>query len=218
MLDRVSAERATESVVGQQRKWNKPPSTAALLLKADIATSILHGSFVPQTVMAKASGAQSATLQTARQVLVSGKIGGMKMNLQSMSMFAAAAFVLSPAALAETRNFDLPAFDEIHVSTGIKAEIVVGGDQSVVVEAEDDDDLDELEISVINGKLRIKLERSFFESLRNWFSEGPRLTARVSVPALTELEASSGADVDTSGMSGQYLVVSASSGARLTID
>jgi hypothetical protein len=140
------------------------------------------------------------------------------MNLQSITMFAAAASLLSPAALAETRNFDLPAFDEIHVSSGIKAEIVVGGDQSVVVEAEDDDDFDELEISVRNGKLRIGLERSFFESLRDWFSEGPKLTSRISVPALTELEASSGADVDAKGMSGQYLVVGASSGARLAID
>ena len=140
------------------------------------------------------------------------------MNLQSITMFATAAFLLSPAALAETRNFDLPGFDEVHVSSGITAEIIVGGDQSVVVEAEDDDDFDELEVSVRNGKLRIELERSFFESLRDWFSEGPRLTARVSVPALTELEASSGADVDASGMSGQYLVVGASSGAHLTID
>jgi len=31
----------------------------------------------------------------------------MMMNLQSTTMFAAAAFLLSPAALAETRNFDL---------------------------------------------------------------------------------------------------------------
>jgi hypothetical protein len=140
------------------------------------------------------------------------------MNLQSITMFAAAASLLSPAALAETRNFDLPGFDEIHVSSGIAAEIVVGGDQSVVVEAEDDDDFDELEVSVRNGKLRIELERRFFKSLRDWFSEGPKITASVSLPALTELEASSGADVDASGMFGQYIVVGASSGARLTID
>ncbi len=49
------------------------------------------------------------------------------MNMQISTTFAAAAFFVSSAALAETRSFDLSAFDEIHVSSGIKAEIVVGG-------------------------------------------------------------------------------------------
>lgn len=140
------------------------------------------------------------------------------MNMQISTTFAAAALFVSSAALAETRSFDLSAFDEIHVSSGIKAEIVVGGDQSVLVEAESEDDFDELEISVRNGKLLIGLDRGFFTGLRDLFSRGPDFTAFVTVPALSELDASSGAEVQAKGMSGQFLTIDASSGASITVD
>ncbi len=134
------------------------------------------------------------------------------MNIPTSTTFAAAVLFVSPAALAETRSFDLPAFDEIQVSSGIKAEIVVGSDQSVLVEAESDDDFDELEISVRNGKLSIGLDQGFFRSLSGMLSEAPDITAFVTVPGLTELDASSGAAVQAKGMSGQYLTIGASSG------
>ena len=101
------------------------------------------------------------------------------MNMPTSTTFAAAVLFVSPAVLAETRSFDLPAFDEIQVSSGIKAEIVVGSDQSVLVEAESDDDFDELEISVRNGKLSIGLDQGFFRSLSGMLSEGPDITAFV---------------------------------------
>ncbi|MEH6502172.1 MAG: head GIN domain-containing protein [Pseudoalteromonas distincta] len=140
------------------------------------------------------------------------------MNIQISTTFAAAMLFVTSAALAETRSFDLSTFDEIHVFSGIKAEIVVGGDQSVVVEAESDDDFDKLEISVRNGKLSIGLDRGLFGGWRGLFSKGPDITAFVTVPILTGLDGSSGAGVQAKGMSGQYLTVEASSGASITVE
>jgi hypothetical protein len=134
-----------------------------------------------------------------------------------MTIALAAVLVSQAAAAAETREFDLPTFDEVYVSSGIKAEISVGGDQSVRIEAESRQDFRRLDVRVRNGKLMIDLERGFFESLRDWMSEGPNITAYVTAPAVTELGASSGARATAKGMKGRYLTLTASSGAHVTV-
>jgi hypothetical protein len=131
---------------------------------------------------------------------------------------AVATLLFPTLASAESRTFDLAPFDEIEVSSGIKANVTVGGAQSVRVDYDSEDDVQNLEVVVRNGKLLIDLERGFLESLTDWFSDGPDITAYVAVPALTEIGANSGAAVAVDGMSGQFLTVEASSGASLVVE
>ena len=130
------------------------------------------------------------------------------------------AFGISPSASAETRTFDLPAFDAVTVTSGVDAEIIVGGDQSVRAEAESGDILDKLELSVRNGRLTIEIDRNFLDfifdgGLSEWFSGGPKVTVHLTTPVLTELEARSGSDVRARGMTGDNLSIDASSGATI---
>ena len=129
-----------------------------------------------------------------------------------------AALGLSPTRAAEIRTFDLPAFDAVDISSGVDAEIIVGGDQLVRAEAEDRDILDKLELSVRNGRLTVEIDRNFLDfifdgGLSEWFSGGPKITVYLSAPVLTWLEASSGSDVRVRGMTGDNLSIDAASGA-----
>jgi hypothetical protein len=140
------------------------------------------------------------------------------MNRYAAAVLSAAALLMPSAALAESRSFDLAPFDEIEVSSGINARVTVGSAQSVRVDYSTEDDVRNLEVVVRNGKLFIDLERGFLESLTDWFSDGPDIVAHVSVPALTEVGANSGASVAVDGMSGQFLTVEASSGANMVVE
>jgi len=129
--------------------------------------------------------------------------------------FVAAA--LFPAiAQAETRTFDLPPFDRIDVSAGIRAEIVVGGDQSVRIDT-DSGTFQDIEVAVRNGRLVLGLDRGFFNSLLELFSPGSDVVAYVSVPVLNEIDASSGALVEADAMSGEFLSLNSSSGAQISV-
>lgn len=140
------------------------------------------------------------------------------MHLRISAVIAAAA-LLPASALAETRTYsDLAAFEEIEVSSGINANVTVGGDQSVEVEATEEEDFDQLRVTVRNGRLSIGLDRGIFETLTDWLDEGRDITATISVPSLTEMEASSGADISGSGVTGEFLTFEASSGGSITLE
>lgn len=131
---------------------------------------------------------------------------------------ACGALIWSTVAAAETRSFELPVFDEIDVSIAIRAEIVVGGGQSVRVEAASARDLDELAVTVRNGTLVIAPGRGFLESLGRWLGGDGDVAAYITVPELRELGARAGADIRATGMSGRDLTVVVSSGARVLLE
>lgn len=123
---------------------------------------------------------------------------------------------LAPAtSLAAERTYDLAAFTAIDISSGIDAEVTVGGAQSIKATAPDESHLDELSIEVQNGTLKVWRDWdldlfSLFEGLGD--SETKLV---VTVPALTSANASGGSDVAVSGMSGDRISIEASSGAEL---
>ncbi|HEY9009834.1 MAG TPA: head GIN domain-containing protein [Devosia sp.] len=129
---------------------------------------------------------------------------------------AIALVTLAPAmGLAAERTYDLPAFTAIDISSGIDAEVTVGGTQSIKATAPDESHLDELKIDVQNGTLKVWRDWdldlfSLFEGLGD-----PKTKLTIAVPALTSAAASAGSDVDVSGMSGEAISIEASSGAEL---
>ena len=135
------------------------------------------------------------------------------MKLVATVALAAALFAAGPA-LAETRTIELPPFTAVSIASGINATITVGGTQSVEAEAPTADILNELKIRVVNGRLEAWVDWSIFDLFD--FARDRQLYLRIAVPSVTALEASSGADVTATGVTGDTLSFEVSSGADLT--
>ena len=116
-------------------------------------------------------------------------------------------------AHAETRNFDYSGFTEIDASAGVDVDVSVGGDYSIRAEG-DADALDKLHIEQKNGTLKIGRENSanFFSFGNKW-----RVLVTVTMPSLTAVEVSSGADVNASGIDANEFSAAVSSGADATL-
>lgn len=128
---------------------------------------------------------------------------------------SAALLLLAAPALAETRTIELPAFTAVDISSGIDAVVTVGGPQSITATAVDPRLLDDLKLSVEGDTLKTYYDWSFFDIFA--FGNRDQIKLAITVPALTEVEASAGADVDASGVTGDALTFSSSSGADLSV-
>lgn len=131
------------------------------------------------------------------------------------SVIVGAALVASAGVYAdESRDYDLASFDEISISAGIEADITVGKEQSIRVDADRRSELKKINIRVRNNKLIVGRDGSIFDWL-NFGNADIKLT--VSVPDLSAIASSAGADVIVSGKYGTQMTGSASSGASLEI-
>lgn len=117
-------------------------------------------------------------------------------------------------ATAETQDYDLANFTRIEISTGINAIVEIGGAFSVRAESGDSKIFEDLDISVKGDKLMAEIDRGFFASL---ISKETDVTVYITLPDLTEIDSTAGADVTVSGDFGSSLVGEASSGASLII-
>lgn len=135
------------------------------------------------------------------------------MKLHTVAAASAALLIVVPGlALAADRTYDLPAFTSVDISSGINADIVVGGTQSVSATAKSTDLLDEMKVEVSNGKLKAYVDWNILDI----FSVGEReIRLTINVPALGSAESSAGADVNVTGMTGETVTLRSSSGADL---
>lgn len=131
----------------------------------------------------------------------------------ALGLTALALLAVPGAAHAASRTFDVAPFTAIDISSGIKAVVTVGGDQSVVADSANQQYLDELKLEVRGDTLHAWIDWDIFDI----FEFDREVSITISVPALTEAEASAGADVDVTGMTGQSISLEASAGARLDV-
>ena len=138
------------------------------------------------------------------------------MNHPILAAGIVALAALAPAlGLAAERTYDLPAFTAIDISSGIDAEVTVGGTQSIKASAPDETHLDEMKIDVQDGTLMVWRDWDLdLFSLFDGMGE-PDTKLVIAVPVLTSAVASAGSDVAVSGMSGDAISIEASSGADL---
>ncbi|MFQ5562145.1 MAG: head GIN domain-containing protein [Parvularculaceae bacterium] len=132
------------------------------------------------------------------------------LHVASASLAAGAA-LLAGSASAETKSFDLPAFDEIDASAGVDVNVSVGGAQSVIAENENGD-FDDLVLEVRRGELRASRKNKRFG-----FGKRERYKIVVTMPALEGIEISSGADADVTGVNADHFSIDGSSGADADI-
>lgn len=117
------------------------------------------------------------------------------------------------AASAETRTFDVGAFNNIDISAGLDLEFTAGEAQSISVENAKGD-FSDIEVIVRGDTLVLKRKKNM-----NWGWNRKRLRygITVSAPQISGLEASSGSDVSGRNMSGSEIRIDVSSGADVTV-
>jgi hypothetical protein len=136
-------------------------------------------------------------------------------GIVKLAAASAALLLLAAPALAETRTIDLPAFTGLDISSGIDAIVTVGGTQSITVEAKDKRLLDDLQLKVEGNTLKAYYDWSFFDIFT--FGDRDQIKLTITAPALSKVEASAGADVEATGVTGDALTFRASSGSDLKL-
>ena len=126
--------------------------------------------------------------------------------------FVTFALVASPVLAAE-KTIDLPDFTAVDISSGIDADITVGGAQSIVAESPDPGILDSLQIRVVGSELQAWFDWNILDLFSLGVDRPVKL--KITVPELVQAEASAGADVVVTGMTGEALELEASSGSGI---
>lgn len=135
----------------------------------------------------------------------------MRIYAFALVLAVGAAAAGSPAFGAST-TYELEAFSAVEISAGIHATIEVGPPQSVRAESPSQRDLDDLVVEVRNGRLRVYTDWN----LLDLFDFGTRrIEMSITVPTLDDAEATSGAGIDATGISGETVALKATSGARI---
>lgn len=143
-------------------------------------------------------------------------------NAISLALGTIIGLSLAGTAMAESRSFDLVGFDKVGISDGIDA-VIHEGDRFVVTATSNAPEaLENLQISVANGVLTARLDEDFLDfiisgGLVGMLFNNNALTIDITMPVLTGVDASSGADVEATGITTDLLDVSASSGANISV-
>ena len=132
--------------------------------------------------------------------------------IRSIFAVSVSSFVLVGAAQAETRTYDVAGFTAIDVSAGLDVVFEAGPPQSVTVENKSGD-FDDIRVTVKNDTLVLTRAKQM-----NWgWGKREQYTVTVFAPVLSGVEASSGADIDGSGLSGDIVRIDVSSGADVSV-
>lgn len=130
---------------------------------------------------------------------------------------------LAGAAMAESRTFDLSGFDKVDIATGLDAVIGQGDDFAVNATSANADALNNLELTVVDGTLRARLDQNFLDFIFSGglvgmlLSSGNAVSIEVTLPTLAGIDASSGADVRAHAVTSDQLDLNASSGANIEV-
>lgn len=130
---------------------------------------------------------------------------------------------LAGTAMAESRTFELGDFDKIDIATGLDAAVTLGDSFSVTATSGSTQALDNLQLSVADGVLTARFDQSFLDFILSGglvgmlLSSGNALTIDITMPALSGIDASSGADVRAQGLTSDKLSLNASSGANIEL-
>ncbi len=133
----------------------------------------------------------------------------------ALTPFLAAGLTVVAAAAAqaqEERNYDLPPFDRIDVSAGIKVTATAGRPQTVVVKAVNGD-FGDIEVEVRDGELNLSRE---WNRLR-WHGKRTQYKVVVTADTLRGISASSGSHAALYNVDAGDFVIDLSSGAHAEV-
>lgn len=137
-----------------------------------------------------------------------------------MSVFAAVGLAgamlaaVSGAAFAQSKTFEVTPFTGVDISSGLDADISVGGTVSVSAHSRDPEYLNDLKVEVRNNRLYAWIDRNILDFR---FGDDRRVMLSITVPSLDFIEASGGSDVKANALGGDRVEAHASGGADLDI-
>jgi hypothetical protein len=145
--------------------------------------------------------------------------------MRSITIMAAVAagLLISTAAYADSKTYELSGFDKIDIATGLDAVVKLGDNFSVTATSGSAQALDNLKLDVTDGVLVARFDQSFLDFIISGglvgmlLSSGNALSIEVTMPAISAIDASSGADVRAQGLTGDQLSLSASGGANIDV-
>jgi hypothetical protein len=106
---------------------------------------------------------------------------------------------------------DVPDFKRLKVSAGIDVKLSQGSRHRVIIKA-NEDIIDDVESEVVNGTLKLTVDR-------NWFRGGGSVDAEITFVELNSIDVSAGSDVESEGLlTFEDLEIEASSGSDLKLN
>ena len=141
----------------------------------------------------------------------------------TLALGTAIGLSLAGTAMAESRTFELTDFDKVDIATGLDAVVTQGDSFSVIATSGSSQALENLQLDVTGGVLTARLDQSFLDFILSGglvgmlLSSGNAVTIDITLPALSGIEASSGADVRARGVTTDQLSLNASSGANIEL-
>lgn len=127
-------------------------------------------------------------------------------------LVAGAVALLATPALAETKNYDLAGFTRVSAAAGVNVTVTVGGDYSVQAESTSRG-LERLKVELVGDELRIGRHNTMKLNLKR----SDEINVRVTTPALSGVDVSSGATLDATGVDAGAFSIDASSGGALDV-
>ena len=134
------------------------------------------------------------------------------MNKLALTAAAVLAGLSASSALADSKTITVDTFTGVEITSGIRANIAVGGPLSVVAESNNAADLNDLRFEVRNGVFHAWYDWNIFGAFD--FS-GRDITLTITVPTLESVEATSGSTVEAMGLAAGDLVLKSTSGSTL---
>ena len=142
----------------------------------------------------------------------------------ALAILATGSLMLSAnPTLAQERTFDFGAIKFIEAHSGIDVTIYYGNDQSVIATANTENDLENLKLSYENGRLIAAQSNDFWNSMSKGniidaiFGKTEPIKVSITATDISEILATSGANVELTQYAGRELSVDASSGAAISI-
>lgn len=129
-----------------------------------------------------------------------------------IAALAASSLALPSLAFAETRTLEVGSFHGVDAASGIHAVVTGGKPQSVVADAGNKQDLDDLRYEVRDGVLHLWYQWTIGD-IFDW--SGRDITVTIGTEVLDALEASSGASIEASALMGEDIDLEASSGGHI---
>lgn len=143
-------------------------------------------------------------------------------NANILALAVGLGLLTTTSVLAQSRDFDLSDFDRVDIATGLDARITQGEAFAVTASSRSQDALDNLQITVDGSTLTARLDQNFLDFIFSGglvgmlLSSGNAVTIDITVPTLSGVAASSGADIDFNAFTTGEIALEASSGADIS--
>ena len=131
--------------------------------------------------------------------------------VSSLMLISSCYFALDKLGPMTDEERNVPDFNKLKVSSGIDVKLTQSNQHQVIIKA-NEDIIDDVESEVVNGTLKLTVDR-------NWFRGGATVKAEITFVELNSIDVSAGSDVESEGLLiFEDLEIEASAGSDLRLN